>query len=161
MTETSSAETNNDTPAFADVMNGALEFTIPIAHKMGVKALEVRPGFAATTVPIEGNGNHFGVMYAGVLFTVAEILGGAIPIATFDNAKYYPLVKDLQIFFRKPAKTDVRAEASLSEEEIARVIADAEANGKADFTLEATVTDADGVVVAETRGLYQLRAHGK
>ncbi|MFF0452221.1 PaaI family thioesterase [Nocardia africana] len=161
MTETSSAETNNDTPAFADVVNGALEFTIPIAHKMGVQALEVRRGFAATTVPIEGNGNHFGVMYAGVLFTVAEILGGAIPIATFDSAEYYPLVKDLQIFFRKPAKTDVRAEASLSEEEIARVIADAEANGKADFTLEATVTDADGVVVAETRGLYQLRAHGK
>ncbi|RDI46237.1 YiiD C-terminal domain-containing protein [Nocardia mexicana] len=155
------AETNSDAPAFADMVNGALEFTIPIAHKMGVQALEVRPGFAATTVPIEGNGNHFGVMYAGVLFTVAEILGGAIPIATFDSAKYYPLVKDLQIFFRKPAKTDVRAEASISEEEIARITADAEANGKADFTLKATVTDADGVVVAETQGLYQLRTHGK
>ncbi|MBO0854954.1 MAG: YiiD C-terminal domain-containing protein [Nocardia sp.] len=155
------AETTNETPAFVDAVNGALEFTIPIAHKMGVKALEVRPGYAETTVPIEGNGNHFGVMYAGVLFTVAEILGGAIPIATFDGTKYFPLVKDLQIFFRKPAKTDVTAKASLSEEEIARVIADADANGKADFTLAATVTDADGVVVAETRGLYQLRSHGK
>jgi thioesterase domain-containing protein len=155
------AETDSDAPAFADMVNGAMEFTIPIAHKMGVKALEVRPGFAATTVPIEGNGNHFGVMYAGVLFTVAEILGGAIPIATFDNSKYYPLVKDLQIFFRKPAKTDVRAQASLSDAEITRIAADAEANGKADFTLEATVTDADGVLVAETRGLYQLRARGK
>ena len=161
MTETNGAETNTEAPAFTDMVNGALEFTIPIALKMGVQALEVRSGFAATSVPIEGNGNHFGVMYAGVLFTVAEILGGAIPIATFDNAKYYPLVKDLQIFFRKPAKTDVRAQASLSESEIARIVADADANGKADFTLEATVTDADGVVVAETRGLYQLRAHGK
>lgn len=161
MTETNSAGATEQTPAFADLVNSALEGTIPIAHKMGVQALEVRPGFAETTVPIEGNGNHFGVMYAGVLFTVAEILGGAIPIATFDNAKYYPLVKDLQIFFRKPAKTDVRAQASLSEDEIARVVADADANGKADFTMAATVTDADGVVVAETRGLYQLRTHGK
>ncbi|MBF6327645.1 PaaI family thioesterase [Nocardia transvalensis] len=153
------AETNSDAPAYVDIVNSAIEFTIPVAHKMGVRALEVRRGYAAFTVPIEGNGNHFGVMYAGVLFTVAEVLGGAIPMATFDMAKYFPLVKDLQITFRKPAKTDVRSEASLSEEDITRVTAEADADGKADFTLNATVTDAEGVVVAETRGLYQLRTH--
>ncbi|WP_280491269.1 PaaI family thioesterase [Nocardia asiatica] len=150
-----------DSPPFKDIVNGALEFTIPIAHKMGVQAVEVRRGFAAASVPAEGNGNHFGVMYAGVLFTVAEILGGAIAVATFDNSAFYPLVKDLHIFFRKPAKTDVRAEATLSEDEIARITAEAAANGKSDFTLRAVVTDTNGVVVAETEGLYQLRAHGK
>ncbi|MFI6867798.1 YiiD C-terminal domain-containing protein [Nocardia sp. NPDC050406] len=155
------SEVETNTPPLAEIVNGALEFTIPPAHRMGVRALEVRPGFAATTVPAEGNGNHFGVIYAGVLFTVAEILGGAIAIASFDNSAYYPLVKDLQIFFRKPAKTDVRAEATLSDEEIARITAEAAANGKSDFTLKAVVTDTNGVVVAETEGLYQLRAHGK
>ncbi|WP_406281026.1 PaaI family thioesterase [Nocardia sp. NBC_00881] len=150
-----------ENPPFEDLVNGALEFTIPIAHKMGVRAVEVRRGFAATSVPVEGNGNHFGVMYAGVLFTVAEILGGAITVATFDNAAFYPLVKDLHVFFRKPAKTDVRAEATLSEADIARITEEAAANGKSEFTLRAVVTDADGVVVAETEGLYQLRAHGK
>ncbi|MEU4341561.1 YiiD C-terminal domain-containing protein [Nocardia sp. NPDC023852] len=150
-----------ENPPFEDLVNGALEFTIPIAHKMGVRAVEVRRGFAATSVPAEGNGNHFGVMYAGVLFTVAEILGGAITVATFDNAAFYPLVKDLHVFFRKPAKTDVRAEATLSEADIARITEEAAANGKSEFTLRAVVTDADGVVVAETEGLYQLRAHGK
>ncbi|MGW0049565.1 PaaI family thioesterase [Nocardia cyriacigeorgica] len=150
-----------DTPPFAEIVNAAMEHTIPIAHTMGVQAAEVRRGYAATTVPIEGNGNHFGVMYAGVLFTVAEILGGAIAIATFDNSEFYPLVKDLHIYFRKPAKTDVRAEATLPEAEIERIVAEATAAGKSDFTLTAVVTDADGVVVAETEGLYQLRAHGK
>lgn len=154
-------EVETSTPPLADMVNGALEFTIPAAHRMGVQALEVRPGFAATMVPAEGNGNHFGVIYAGVLFTVAEILGGAIAIASFDNSAYYPLVKDLRISFRKPAKTDVRAEASLSEDEIARIAAEAAANGKSDFVLKAVVTDTNGVVVAETEGLYQLRAHGK
>ncbi|WP_433657469.1 PaaI family thioesterase [Nocardia sp. CA-128927] len=149
------------TPPFAEIVNAGLEFTIPIAHGMGVRAAEVRPGFAATMVPIEGNGNHFGVMYAGVLFTVAEILGGAIAVATFDNSEFYPLVKDLHVYFRKPAKTDVRAEASLPADEIARIAEEAAAKGKSDFTLRAVVTDADGVVVAETEGLYQLRAHGK
>lgn len=32
---------------------------------------------------------------------------------------------------------------------------------KSNFTVHAVVTDSDGVVVAETEGLYQLRALGK
>jgi len=144
-----------------DMMNGALESAIPIAHKMGVKVVEARPGFAATTVPAEGNGNHFGVIYAGVLFTVAEVLGGLIPLITFDTAKYFPLVKNLDIQFVAMAKSDVRAEASLDDETVARIEAEAAERGKADFTQEAVVTDADGQTVATTRGLYQLRALGK
>ena len=148
------ADANQLVPA----MNGAIESTIPIAHKMGLKVVEARPGFAATTVPAEGNGNHFGVIYAGVLFTVAEILGGIIPLITFDTTKYFPLVKNLDIQFVAMAKSDVRAQASLDDETIARVEAEAAERGKADFTLEAVVTDADGQTVATTRGLYQLRA---
>jgi acyl-coenzyme A thioesterase PaaI-like protein len=148
------ADANQLVPA----MNGAIESTIPIAHKMGLKVVEARPGFAATTVPAEGNGNHFGVIYAGVLFTVAEILGGIIPLITFDTAKYFPLVKNLDIQFVAMAKSDVRAQASLDDATIARVEAEAAERGKADFTLEAVVTDADGQTVATTRGLYQLRA---
>ena len=147
-----------DANQLVDAMNGAIESTIPIAHKMGLKVVEARPGFAATTVPAEGNGNHFGVIYAGVLFTVAEILGGIIPLITFDTAKYFPLVKNLDIQFVSMAKSDVRAQASLDDETIARVEAEAAERGKADFTLEAVVTDADGQTVATTRGLYQLRA---
>lgn len=153
--------TNTDDAAkYADMVNTALEFTIPVAHTMGVRAIEARPGFAASEVPITGNGNHFGVMYAGVLFTVAEVLGGAIGIASFDNSAYYPLVKDLQINFRRPAKTTIRASASLDEETIAKVTKEAEEIGKADFMLEAELTDTEGVVVATTRGLYQLRKYG-
>lgn len=146
-------------PPIAEVVNSALEQTIPVAHRMGVHAEEVRRGYAAATVPVEGNGNHFGVMYAGVLFTVGEILGGAIAVASFDTVRFYPLVKDLRIVFRKPATTAVRAQASLDEAEIDRIAAEAAANGKADFTLRAVLSDADGVIVAETEGLYQLRAH--
>ena len=144
-----------------DSMNGALGSTIPIAHKMGVQVVEARRGFAATTAPAEGNGNHFGVMYAGVLFTVAEVLGGIIPLITFDTTKYFPLVKSLDIKFVAMAKSDVRAEATLDDATIARVEAEAAERGKADFTLEAVVTDADGQTVATTTGLYQLRAHGR
>jgi hypothetical protein len=58
------------------------------------------------------------------------------------------------------AESDVRAEASLDDETITRVETEAAERGKADFTLEALVTDVDGRTVATTRGLYQLRALG-
>ena len=80
---------------------------------------------------------------------------------TFDTAKYFPLVKNLDIQFVGMARSDVRAEASLDDETIARIEAEAAERGKSDFTLEAVVTDADGKTVATTRGLYQLRAIGK
>ena len=147
--------------SLVDTINGAMEFTIPAAHKLGIKAVEARRGFASATVPLAGNGNHFGVVYAGVEFTVAEILGGIIAIASFDAAKYYPLVKKVDIEFTAAARTDLRAEAELDEAELSRVETEAAAKGKADFTLDAVVKDEAGQTVAVTRGLYQLRAHGK
>lgn len=152
---------STETDQLLEMMNSGIEHTIPIVHKMGVQVVETRRGFAATTVPAEGNGNHFGVVYAGVLFTVAEVLGGIIALSTFDSAKYFPLVKNLDISFVGMARSTLRAEATLDEDTIARIEAEAAERGKADFTLEAVVTDADGQTVATTSGLYQLRAHGK
>lgn len=147
--------------ALVDMMNAGMAQTIPIAHTMGVRVVEARPGFAAATVPAAGNGNHFGVVYAGVEFTVAEILGGILALSSFDSATYFPLVKNIDIAFVGMAKSDLRAEASLDKDTIARVTAEAAERGKADFTVEAVVTDAEGQTVVTTRGLYQLRAHAR
>jgi acyl-coenzyme A thioesterase PaaI-like protein len=151
----------DDAGSLTDMMNATLGSTIPSAYQMGVWVAEARRGFAATTVPVEGNGNHFGVIYAGVQFTVAEVLGGIIALSTFDTAKYFPLVKNIDIKFVSMARSELRAEAALDDETIARIEAEAAERGKADFTLEAVVTDAAGQTVATTRGLYQLRAFGR
>lgn len=144
-----------------ETINAAIELSVPAAAKMGVRAIEARRGFAVTTVPSEGNGNHFGAIYAGVQFTVAEVLGGAITAASFDTAAFYPLVKSFDITFTAMARTDLRAEATLDAAEIDRIAAEAAERGKADFVLEAVVTDAAGTVVATSRGVYQLRAFAR
>lgn len=149
----------SETEQLADTVNAALQHTIPVAHRMGVHAVEVGQGYAKTRVPFEGNGNHFGVMYAGVLFTVAEILGGALGLGTFDSARFYPLVKDAQITFKRPAGSEVTATAALDEETIAAVAREAEEHGKAEFVYDAELTDAEGTVVATTHNVCQLRKH--
>ncbi|NPD06188.1 DUF4442 domain-containing protein [Nocardioides sp. zg-1308] len=128
---------------------------------MGIRVVELRPGFAAAELPPEPNTNHFGVTYAGSLFSVAEMLGGVLSLATFDLegelAGFVPLVKESTIGFRRPALGVVRATASLARDEVDRVRREASATGKGEFVLEATLTDARGEVVASTVGTYQLR----
>ena len=144
-----------------EMMNGAMESTIPPVHKMGVRVVEARRGHAVASVPLEGNGNHFGVIYAGVQFTVAEMLGGVIALATFDAGKYYPLVKNVDINFTGVARTDLLAQANLDDDEIARVEAEVAEKGKADFVLDAVVSDDAGQTVSVTHGLYHLRSLGR
>lgn len=142
-------------------LNAALEQLIPAAHRMGVHFTELRPGLVRAEVPFEGNGNHFGVVYAGVIFTVAEVLGGAMHLATFDAATHYPLVRAVSIEFLAPGRSRLSASATLPEDEIARIRAAAGPDAKVSFVLEAEVVDEDGVVVARTRGDYQLRPFGR
>lgn len=138
--------------------------SVPILEAMGIRVVEARPGFAAADLPPEPNVNHFGVTYAGSLFSVAEMLGGLLALTTFDFAGelagFVPLVKESTIRFRRPALGVVRASAALSAPEVERVRADALATGKGEFVLEATLTDAQGEVVASTVGTYQVRRLG-
>lgn len=140
-------------------MNEGLSRLIPVAHGMGLRFTAMRPGFVQARVPFEGNANHFGVTYAGVVFTVAEVLGGAMHVASFDASTHYPLVKRVEIDFLAPGRGPLTATAQLPDEEVARIRA-AAAGGKVPFVLTAEVTGEDGTVVARTRGDYQIRPHG-
>ena len=128
---------------------------------MGVRFVEVRPGFVRAQLPFEGNGNHFGTVYAGVIFTLAEVLGGAMHFASFDPSTHYPLVRGMSIDFVAPGRGALTATTSLDDDTIARVTAEAGTDGKAPFELRATVTAEDGTVVATTVGDYQIRPYGR
>ncbi|WP_137886951.1 YiiD C-terminal domain-containing protein [Pseudomonas sp. 2FE] len=140
----------------------ARQFTeekIAFVKRMNLKAEVLEPGFVRLRVPLAGNENHIGSMYAGALFTLAEIPGGALFITSFDASRFYPIVKEMNLRFRRPATGDIWVEARLGAEDIERLQAEATSHGKAEYSLELKLLDASGQVVAESRGLYQLRAH--
>jgi acyl-coenzyme A thioesterase PaaI-like protein len=146
--------------ATPELFTTVLAQSSPRASGMGLELSELRRGYVKSKTPFEGNGNHIGTMYAGVLFTAAELLGGAIALSSFDMTKFYPVVKGLSINFRRPATGAVFAEASMSDDLVAELTEKAAAEGKAQFIFETTLTDESGEVVATTEGTYQLRAHG-
>ncbi len=140
-----------------EALTDGVRAMIPIMGAMEVSVLDASRGHAAATIPPGPNVNHFGAMYAGSLFTVAEMLGGVIGWNSLDLNGFIPLVKSLEIKFLKPATSTVIARTTLSEEEIARIEAEANETGKSEFILRTEVTDEAGVVVASTEGVYQVR----
>lgn len=135
----------------------AIEKVIPFVERTGIEVLELEPGYAKLKLPFEPNVNHVGTVYAGALFTLAELPGGAIFLSTFDSRKFYPIVRDMQIRFLKPAKTDITVEVRLSEQEAGEIAERAEAEGKADYEWQCELKDAKGQVVAVTTNQYQMR----
>jgi acyl-coenzyme A thioesterase PaaI-like protein len=137
-----------------------VETKIAFVERMGLKVLELAPGYVKLMAPLRGNENHVGGIYAGALFTVAEIPGGALFLTTFDLSRYYPIVKEMNIQFRRPAGTDVTIELSIPEDERRRIESDLEKNGKADLVLHGEIKDLSGMVVAVSKGTYQFRTIG-
>jgi thioesterase domain-containing protein len=138
---------------------GLLASQVPILGAMGVTLVKMEPGVAVVEAPQEPNVNHAGMFYAGSLFSLAEVLGGLLPLVTWEMPGYVPIVADVQIRFRKPALGTIRASVELSEDEVARVRSEiAEGAKKVWFTLEASLTDGAGVEVASTVGKYVLLA---
>ena len=130
---------------------------IAFIQRSGLKAEVVEPGHVRLRMPLAGNQNHLGSLYAGALFTLAEVPGGALFLSSFDSQRFIPLVKAFNLRFLRPALSDITVEACLDAEQIAALQDSAERLGKAEFSLALQLQDNQGQVVALSEGLYQIR----
>lgn len=131
--------------------------SIPFATRNGFKVIDFRPGYVKAFIPLKPNKNHFNSMYAGALFTVAELPGGIISIFSFDE-RFYPVLRDLKIEFLRMAKSDVTVEFEITPAQLRKLESEADKHGKCPFVLEGEIKDKDGVVVAKTFANYQVRS---
>lgn len=125
--------------------------------RTGMKVLALRDRYAKIMMPLEGNINHIGTMYAGSLFILGEFSGGILHGVSFDYNKFFPIVREVTIRFQRAAKTDITLEVALSKETAAQIQETAEREGKCDFGLKLDLKDADDQTVAEVEGIWQLR----
>lgn len=129
---------------------------VPGVGRMGVVVEAIGPGFVRLRMPLEPNRNHIGTMYAGALFAIAELPGGILPLSVLQGT-VMPIVTNVDITFRRAARTDVTLEAHLEPAELQRLGQLAATEGKAVFVLELSVRDEADVEVASTVSTYQLR----
>jgi acyl-coenzyme A thioesterase PaaI-like protein len=141
---------------FEELLKKAIDM-VPGIRRTNLKVLDMHDRYAKVMMPLEGNGNHIGIMYAGSLFTLGEFAGGVIHLASLDVNRFFPIVKEVSIRFRRPAMTDVTMEVSLTPDDVARIEQDVPADGKADFHLELELKDASGEIVSLVSGTWQIR----
>lgn len=135
------------------------EEQIEFVQRSGLKAEILSQGHVRLRMPLAGNTNHIGSMYAGALFTLAEIPGGALFVTSFDVKRFFPIIKEMNLRFRRPATSDIFVEAKLSQEQIDVLQEEAQRLGKADYALNLELTDETGEIVALSYGQYQLRRY--
>lgn len=135
-------------------------YRVEFVERTGMQRLEERRGYAKLLMPLAGNENHVNVMYLGAYTVLAEAAAAVPGISVLDTARFFPIIKDIYVDFHKSAASDVTAEYSLSEEQIADLLADLERKGSAGYLAEIPMYDADGVLVATGRVTVKLLSHG-
>lgn len=136
------------------------KYRVPFVERTGMRPLEKRAGYVNMLMPLAGNENHVGVMYMGAFTVLAEAAAATPAIDFLDKKRFFPIIKDMFVDFRKPTVSDVTAEYSLSEDDIVALKADLERKGSAGYLAEMAIKDADGVTVAEARVTVKLLSHG-
>ena len=147
------------TQEFPPTSEGFALAEFPFIERVGLELLLSERGRAVLRLPSEPNINHVGTVYAAALVTLAEVPGGALFLSAFDVERFYPIVGDLSIRFRRPATTSVLVDGRMSDDEIDRVTSELEEAGKSKWVLEQQLIDEKGVVVATTEATYFGRAY--
>lgn len=132
---------------------------VHVIHETGLRIEGLQDRYAKLVMPLKPNLNHIGIMYAGSLFILAECSGGILYYVSFDINRYYPIVKDVSIRYRRPATTDVTLEVQLSEEEVRAIQEETEKVGKKDWIMDLELKDEEGQVCCIVHGTWQLRKY--
>ncbi|MDC8455483.1 MULTISPECIES: PaaI family thioesterase [Marinobacter] len=140
-------------------VNRIIGLSIPFAPRNRFSVEEIRPGFVKARIRLKGNKNHFGSLYAGAYFLVAEIPGGVLTLFDLGPA-YTPILKEMTLQFLQPANSDVFVEFSLDAATVEAIKAEADATGRAAFELEGALYDSDGHHVATSMAHYRVRKKG-
>jgi len=135
-----------------------IEEKVPVAGFLGLSVEAVEPGRVRLRMPFSPQiKNHLDIVYAGAIFTLAEIAGGVAMLSAFEQDGCTVLARRMEIDYVRPSRSDLLCEVTLS----AAVIADSRdavrAAGKADVVLPVEVHDERGRVIARVSAFYYLR----
>jgi uncharacterized protein (TIGR00369 family) len=135
----------------AEMVRSGIE-RMPFNALLGVRITAMDGGRALGILPQRPEvGNHAGMVHAGAQFSLLEATGGAAVSSAFLDllGRATPLAQGAELTYKRPVKGDAVAEAVVSLEEIERVRAELESQGRARFDVQVTVTDTQGTVATE------------
>lgn len=139
------------------LLNGLIGVNLPFTRRNGFTIEALRKGYLRARMPIKGNKNHMGTVYAGAQFLLAEVPFGALSIVEFEG-RFIPVLRQLSIRFLQPARSDLTLELLLDQQQITAVVWEAQEKGKANLPMSLELKDKQGQIVATAEADYQIKA---
>ena len=127
---------------------------VPTLTHMGLEAIEDGPNCMHVKMPAKGNSNHFGAVYAGAIFSLAEFPMGMLFGNRFGFDEFFPVVGEMSVRYTAPAFSDLYVKMEMTEDEWNAIAEGTRANGKYRLQRETPVTDEQGNVVAVATATY-------
>jgi acyl-coenzyme A thioesterase PaaI-like protein len=97
------------------------------------------------------------IVYAGAIFSLAEIAGGIVMLSVFDTSKYTILIEKLNIEFQRPSRRDLWCNIDLPPDLVTSVRTKIESDGRAKISLPIEVVDGRQRVIARIEAAYYIR----
>jgi len=143
---------------FAEQLEATLHMLLPLVKALSFHVEAGRPGYIKASMPKSPIViNHFGAFHAGALYTFAETVGGAVVTASFDLTKTTLINKRGEIKYRKMVTEQAVSEAYFSQEDVERIEAEVEKNGKAEFPYTVIVMNQENEVACEVTFDFYMR----
>jgi acyl-coenzyme A thioesterase PaaI-like protein len=145
-----------------EAVRAGLEQAIPFNGHLGLEVVDVAEGSGSVRLPDDERlRNHVGSQHAGGLFSAAEAASGAAFVGAFMErmGEITPLAKSAQINYLKLAKGPILATATLGEDK-ASLLERLDADGRVEFPVSVSLTDADDTEVATVTVDWHVRRNG-
>lgn len=123
-------------------------------RRTNVEVVEQTPNSIRVRMPLEGNANHFGAMYAGVIFTLAEFPFGALFVNRYPLTRMVPIVGELTIRYLAPVTSDLFVSVEVTDAEWERIESEVAAIGKSKLIRSSELTDESGAAKAVASATY-------
>jgi acyl-coenzyme A thioesterase PaaI-like protein len=145
-----------DFEAIRAIMLGA----IPFNQLLGVRIVAVADEEVTLLLPdAPEHLNHVGTVHAAAQFGLGEAASGTMLLTAFADLQangVIPLAADALIRYRKAAKGELRAVATLPMEGRERIREEVRDTGRARYTIPVKIYDASGLVTTELEVSWAL-----
>lgn len=130
---------------------------VPLIKHMGIKITDFNEEGVTSFMPfMPSNLNHVGTIYAGALFSHAEVTAGVTLLFRFQIGEYFLVIRHMEIDYTAPATADVTGKAKLDEALLAQVEADLQEKGKSVRKFPVRLF-CEGEQIAEAQVTFYLR----
>ncbi len=128
----------------------------PFAQRSGMRMEPSDLGIMGILEDVPANLNAFGLVHAGAICGVMETAGGMALFQHIEPGTLIVLNTVFNVRFGHAPRGELRCEALVSAEEVARLIDEVAREGRADKAMDLKCVDAEGVLIAQAQATFRL-----